>query len=479
MTSNAARIVLVALDEVEREWCWRDDWATGWDSIYALMSKFAKLNAITAREVASLFIDRDCGRRTAIIRTPDVDLRAIGPFDVGEISRILRLSTEQVRKAFVEETFPNSRRKVLPYLKWCEKCMREGFHAPIHQLEFLSACPLHGEQLASVCSRCKKAIPYRLTPDVFRTPYSCPHCTFDLAPLIRDPRTRGLPLSAEILNRLEAIHEVLAYEDEVLTLAFELDRQRWCKGYGRFMIQGADLRREQRDYAGFVSQVVETLRADSRDQMPLNFERVEVVQRTCWTPDIPRRKKRKAKPSTAPPLFGQQWDLKATPLYHLYCAIRRRLWRRTVKRHRNCCAQAVRALWWDIEGEQTANFCPVAEAFIRWRMYWEGERIPRRLYGGPIRWPTGIAKWYEESAPFVTFGWSPTGEEWLTEHVFASAIMGSFLDLAETAFSRHGRSSMIWNRREPSGRHGRYWAVTGNDTKLRPLILFQESGNHG
>lgn len=79
-----ARIVLDRPVQLEKSWCWRDDWVTGFDSAYGLLSKFGKLNALGARELAHLFIDRGCGRRTAIVRAPMVDLRSGSFFDLAE-----------------------------------------------------------------------------------------------------------------------------------------------------------------------------------------------------------------------------------------------------------------------------------------------------------------------------------------------------------------------------------------------------------
>lgn len=474
MLKRPARIVLDVPEQIELEWCWRDDWVTGWDSIYGLLSKFAKLNAIPASELAKLFVSSTSGRKTAIVRTPDVDLRAVGPFDLVKLSRAFRIDRKQVLKAFVGEVFPNSQRKALPYLKWCLDCIQEGFHSPIHQLEFISACPIHGSRLLSRCPGCKSAIPYRLTREVFSQSFCCSECGFDLSPLIREPQTRSLILPAATVSRLEDVHALIAYEDDALSLAFELDRQRWRDANGRFLLAGADLRRECRDYAGFVSQVVETLRAKSMGQMPLAFDRIEVIRKTSWTrvmargSGIKRGRTIRSSGSTA------RWDSQVDSLYRVYSAIRRHLWRHVVGRHRRCCIHAARALWWNMEGEKTAAICPVTEAFIRWRMFWEGEAIPQRLWGVEARLPRGIVAWRDESAPILRFGWSADGEAWLTEHVFALAVIGSFFDLAEAAFQHNSDGGFVWSRRVTSGRNGRYWAVTGNDTPPRPLILFQQ-----
>lgn len=95
-----ARIILDHPIKLEKSWCWRDDWVTGYDSAYALLSKFGKLNAMGAKELAELFIDRKCGQRMAILRAPKVDLRSGQLFDLNEMARILRIDQEGYDRLF-------------------------------------------------------------------------------------------------------------------------------------------------------------------------------------------------------------------------------------------------------------------------------------------------------------------------------------------------------------------------------------------
>src|SRR5882757_8814717 len=45
---------------------WCESWTTGYDSIYSLLSKFALLNGLTAREMANLFVSPECGRKSIL-----------------------------------------------------------------------------------------------------------------------------------------------------------------------------------------------------------------------------------------------------------------------------------------------------------------------------------------------------------------------------------------------------------------------------
>lgn len=76
MSVSPARIVLDLHEVLEMAWCWRDDWATGWDSIYGLLSKFAKLNSIDASMLVGSFQRADTGRKTVLVKNPEIDLRS-------------------------------------------------------------------------------------------------------------------------------------------------------------------------------------------------------------------------------------------------------------------------------------------------------------------------------------------------------------------------------------------------------------------
>lgn len=474
MTNKPARIVLDLHTPTDISWCWRDDWFTGWDSAYGLISKFAKLNALTAGELAQLFVSSSCGRKTAIVKAPDLDLRLVGSIDVNRLAQVLRIETDSIKKSFVTEIFPNSRRKALPYLKWCPECMENGFHSSIQQLEFLGACPVHGTKLISVCPQCHRVLPYQLSREMFKEPFSCPGCGYDLAPSVKDPSTRSLALCDGFSDRLEDVTNLIKYEDKVLVLAFEMDRDRWRDGLGHFVLAGADVRREHNQYAGFVSAIVDLLQSDRLGQKCIPLEDIDCIQRRPWTP-LPLRKKR-GRGAIAKQLDtgSNTWEAQAASLDVLYRAVRRHFWRRIVGTHKRCCESAAHALWWHMEGERTVNFCAIAEAFIRWRMLWEFIGIPNHLLLAGKSTPRGISAWIDGSAPIFRFGWSPQGELWVTGHIFAMACLSSFLDLIDAAIKNRASGEILWNKPILSGKYDQYWAITGNDTAQQPLKLFHQ-----
>lgn len=109
---KSARIILDTVRPPVAGWTWRDDWYSGIDSSFGLLMKFAMLNALSARELAKIFVSVNCRRRAAICGRPDVDLRSADVFDLEEMSNIFRVGQIQVRSAFLQEILPEGEAQI-------------------------------------------------------------------------------------------------------------------------------------------------------------------------------------------------------------------------------------------------------------------------------------------------------------------------------------------------------------------------------
>lgn len=478
-----ARIVLDVPIQNEIGWCWRDDWVTGFDSAYALLSKFAKLNGMGARELASLFIDRECGQRTAILRAPKVDLRSSALFDRAALARILRLDDAQINHAFLLDRLANSRRKSSDVLRWCPRCATHGFHSPIFQLDLLAVCPTHGQKIRSHCPKCRIQIPYRLQPDVFFEPFCCPSCTADLAPILRNPKTRSLQLRSEETAWINNLVKLFTFEDEMVPIKLELNRKRRMLGIGEVVFAAGDWYRIESEYTGFVKQVLDDLeeeggchqRALKYDPISVTVKRTEVKLKSTSVDRRPKARRGQAPVDiNSSSLLKRGWDGRLRASYLVYSSVRRHLWRHIVHEHQACIAAAGRHLWWRMEGERTVSFCPVAEAFLRWRMYWEGCGTPCYLFAAMRKDPFGLAGWLAASAPVCPPGWAWEAEQWVSDHVLGPTCLASFDDLLDIAIQNLTRGRIEWNGHAISGNHASYWAITGRGTPRYPIKIYEQ-----
>lgn len=468
-----ARILLDLPAEEGRAWCWRHEWGTGFDSVYGLMSKFARLNALNAHDLAQLFIDSKSQRRTSIIRAPKVDLRFSDLFDMIEIKRHMRLSSEDASYAFLFSETTNGLHRSSDSLRWCPRCAFAGFHSSLFQLSQLGACPAHGHTLRSHCPKCKSKIPYRLQLSVFAEPFCCSSCGFDLAPALRAPNTRTLTMRDYETAWIPDTVAILSYEDRVLPIKSDPMRQRALLLIEDYERSAADVQVIDSELNGFVVQVLGTLKEQRvHDQIPFAFNQISVTKKRTQKSADDRRSAlvypHAPKVQTSS-YFKQNWPPRLYAAYQPYAGIRRHLWRHVLHEHQHCIASAGRHIWWNMEKFRTPSFCPIAEAFLRWRMFWEGTWRPADLFSWAHKDPFGLMIWLEDGTPLCPKDWPWDSEQWVLHHVLARTCLGSFAEFSDLSLQDWDRDLIEWMPRPLVGSYESYWTVSGEDTTSSPL----------
>ena len=269
----------------------------------------------------------------------------------------------------------------------------------------------------------------------------------------------------------------------MVPIRLELNRKRKHHGIGEFAIAHADWRRLESEYIGFVRQVLGVLEAERpgvQQVLPLSSLSVSVKRyagkskfsqpkspRRYKTLDVPIDEKTSAQVKRA-------WDAKLRASYDVYSAVRRFLWRHVVHGHQACIASAAAHFWWNMDGESTAAFCPVAGAFIRWRMHWEACGTPRYLFSPMLKDPMGLGGWLASEAPICLAGWNKDSEQWVSDHVLGSHCIGSFWEFLEKSLANVKRNKVSWSKHTHTGRYTSYWAVTGRDTAQCPIRIYEQ-----
>ena len=497
---------------------WCESWTTGYDSIYSLLSKFALLNGLTAREMANLFVSPECGRKSILVQQLNIDLRDQAVFDVSKIASLCHTSEDVVRDGFVLARYVSSLVETCEDFRYCADCLQCGFHSPLFQLAFVPRCPIHGGLLKQPCEQCGGRIPYRLAAGLFRHPFGCPHCGCMFAPRLLQVPTGDLQWSTETHARLRDAAEIASAKSHLFGSAQQLERHFSLFGRGRLLISPPSMQRSKIEYYDFIDAAVRLMLSgtDSRFQESAGSERsdvqiVEIVRGNyhvrqrfqrwrLWAPSNAGRSQRprstskfqvdgdqgrtttEVRPPNSNPrrgrgptarseLGGYGWDGKLKALYPIYQALRRHFWRRVIAHHRSCSRSAARRMWWDVEGDVIATFCPAAEAFLRWRMFWEGFGVPADLFKPPRHIPFGLLTWLCDGAPVCAEGWTSQGEQWLTHRVFAVHCARNFFEWWALCQSKNSKRPHRWRHTDVAGNRCPYWVVSGNDTRLVPLRL--------
>lgn len=236
-------------------------------------------------------------------------------------------------------------------------------------------------------------------------------------------------------------------------------------------------------YLGFVSQVISELHVSETDaQASLSIERIERVERgtsaVIHKDDVdpalryPSWANQNASTddldADADEPIGESELLSVSVVYR---AIRRHVWKHVLRRHRRCVIAAARHLWWQMDEEITASFCPVAEGFIRWRMLWEGCGTPRYLFAAPRREFYGLIGWVSSRPSPCPTHWSRATQHWVIDHIFANACLESFRERLVEALGNQTKGRIYWQRPTSPVRYDTYWAVTGSDVPHKPAVI--------
>jgi hypothetical protein len=477
---SAAPILIDCSTVPEANWCWRPEWYCGSDSVYGLLAKFGSLNVLSIRELCELFVERNSPeskkRHPGQPHFPIVDLRYTRDFRVARLANLLRLDTARVRLGFVESLFPNATQIASTDLVWCPDCAKHGFHSPAFQLNYASVCPLHGHMLLRRCTRCSSPLPYRLNATIRGELFSCPNCRKDFALAIRSP-ARKLEMKADAALLFADYSELIRFSDQLPTMINA------CKAlvgrpYMPLFISKPDIYRRSASFRQFVSDVLVSVssQAGKENQISLHLLAPSFTfAEPMHNPYSAHQRSKVQSARSAIKSVAMETDLRLQEASAIYRTIRRHLWRHHVYRHHSCAQQAMKALWWDLEGEKTNSFCCVALAFIRWRMQWEGRRIPATLAvsnRGIV--PYGLLGWISKDAPISSVNWSPTFESWLNAHLLATACLDSFAGWMTLSAAHEVDHQLCWRMKDYETFTKRHWACSGRGTALEPGLLFQE-----
>jgi hypothetical protein len=96
-----ARIVEIRQEGITPSYSWYSSWTTGCESIYSLLAKFTLLNCLPIREIASLVVSSQCGRKSLLVQQLDIDLRDPKVFDISKIEQLCHTSEQVVTSSFV------------------------------------------------------------------------------------------------------------------------------------------------------------------------------------------------------------------------------------------------------------------------------------------------------------------------------------------------------------------------------------------
>jgi hypothetical protein len=356
--------------------CWREDWASRYESLWSLLHKFALLNS------AGSVVIRNClGEKLSDPYNLDyrnrADLRYLGSLDQMKLAVAFRCSEKFINESVVSNYVKSNEIHSLTceYLRFCRDCLKQGFHSPIFQILIFEKCPIHHKDLTTNCPNCKCHIPYRLNVKAFKRPYSCPQCHVLLSSAITltnkkmkkfETREASLCLvSAWLLRRLSANTVDKLLPQQIETNNFIFDNKKSIFDISRLITSWSDVFVPNDKLNGLLS------KQHSRSALHLKTTFESFGSSLKLLNKNQRDEQRQD-------LFGSEWNRE---LLKIYKAIGRHFIKTQLREHLRCIQNYGRNLWWDsLALACKGRICRVANAYLMWRMYFEGGKSSNNAF---------------------------------------------------------------------------------------------------
>jgi len=140
-------------------------WIEPYESLVSILWKFEKANALPGHVVARL-LGADIDPYEGVVPQ-------LGLIDLRRLHETLAVPIQTLRLALVQ---PTQRRRYSSVFRHCHKCMLDGYHGVLHQVEHITSCPAHRRPLETACRRCGYEAPFRVNIRLLESPYRCAHC---------------------------------------------------------------------------------------------------------------------------------------------------------------------------------------------------------------------------------------------------------------------------------------------------------------
>jgi hypothetical protein len=321
-------------------------------------------------------------------------------------------------------------------LRYCEACLRGGFHSNFFQILGITHCPRHGSPLRSDCPRCgSSTAPLHLNQELFTTPFRCYRCEAAFAPPLN---TGQWVADAE---RVIEINRALQPVAQWLRLLNKHPNSYRHLPTLQFSPEGQTLTDTDELLVCFDI---------ARELVPLNLDANLLAQ--------PITKLHIRWVMTRPDPSASEDESHGNFTRHsIYKAIRKHLQRTHLRAHRACVHEAACSIQelrtqGEDQLEQAYDVCPVAAAYRRWHLHYLYHR-------NELRAALGLRA---ESALMLE------AEPLDKNHVlFAESVLADFYACATTVYAEE-----MWRRAGAVHRHKSYDALFLFRLKYPPEALW-------
>lgn len=121
---------------------WRPDAISPYESIWSIRKKFSILNCVNGKNFDIGLSGLLAKKKISSLESVDVIART------KIVSSFLRDHKDNFKNIFIDDyvlprVLVNVKQKINTILRYCPQCLVEGFHSPIHQINWVENCPIH------------------------------------------------------------------------------------------------------------------------------------------------------------------------------------------------------------------------------------------------------------------------------------------------------------------------------------------------
>lgn len=417
--------------------CWRPEWVQPYESLWSLLAKFAYLNAANISDVKDCFVG-EFVRAELPGRYWHSSLNGFSILDRRKLCTLMEMEETTLIQATSLAYLAHNEVAVLAseQLRYCTLCLATGFHSPLHQMLFLSECPVHKLPLITECSHCGRSLRrYALNFLHSKTFTGCDSCP--------DSRHRFRDFKQELAKQTSEGRE-LEEVAEIMLKRMSLDM------VSAHVLEQAGLRRPGKWQARRLKKLTDYWRDIFSVRVPASNVPQSYSARYVRVHSAPSERLRKD--STG---YGDFSRDVAKEMIAIYKSIARNLVNRELRSHRTCIAEVGQHVAWvDDRRSKKGKLCIAANAFLLWRMVWEGVSHPAMLFGARKRasFPQRYLKWRSPDR-------SRAIPKSAIRRIFALECLGVFHEclLLAKFFSR--RRSYSFCRQLIEGTRKPYWTI--------------------
>lgn len=168
---------------------WRKEWIRPYESAWSVFEKFSYANIINKSLILRTFgTEEVLSIKNNHLGNHVRDLLTLNGLDELKVTNQFQLNVHSLTRGVIQNLLlplGNTARKeewFSLHIRWCPKCILNGYHSLMHQFTLFEICPFHNEPLKDACPACRQKTPYILSDTYMSSAFTC-KCGYQYADL--------------------------------------------------------------------------------------------------------------------------------------------------------------------------------------------------------------------------------------------------------------------------------------------------------